>query len=77
MRGPETAQFGMTLSLLARYFNYTRDRALLLKHQSKIEATATLLCELHSPGKAYPRTRHGCRMSRHSLGRATSRRPFG
>ena len=23
MRGPETAQFGMTLSLLARYFNYT------------------------------------------------------
>src|ERR1035438_7361243 len=23
MRGPETAQFGLTLSLLARYYNYT------------------------------------------------------
>jgi hypothetical protein len=47
MRGPETAQFGMTLSLLARYYNYTRDRALLEKHQRKIEATAALLTELH------------------------------
>ncbi len=32
MRGPETAQFGMTLSLLARYFNYSGDTSLLLKH---------------------------------------------
>jgi hypothetical protein len=47
MRGPETAQFGLTLSLLARYFDYTHDRELLLKHQSKIEATAALLCTLH------------------------------
>src|SRR5439155_15004392 len=47
MRGPETAQFGMTLSLLARYFNYTHDRDLLVKHRSKIEATATILCQLH------------------------------
>jgi hypothetical protein len=47
MRGPETAQFGMTLSLLARYFNYTSDRELLAKHRAKIEATATLLCEMH------------------------------
>src|SRR6266705_5453558 len=29
MRGPETAQFGLTLSLLARYFRYTRDIATL------------------------------------------------
>ena len=36
MRGPETAQFGMTLSLLARYYNYTRDAALLQKHRTKI-----------------------------------------
>src|SRR5207249_4123294 len=42
MRGPETAQFGMTLSLLARYYNYTRDAALLQKHRPKIEATAAL-----------------------------------
>jgi hypothetical protein len=47
MRGPETAQFGMTLSLLARYSNYTSDRELLAKHRAKIEATATLLCEMH------------------------------
>jgi len=47
MRGPETAQFGMTLSLLARYFNYTRDSGLLLKHRAKIEATALLLAEMH------------------------------
>jgi hypothetical protein len=26
MRGPETGQFGLTLSLLARYVRYTRDR---------------------------------------------------
>src|SRR5437870_1511819 len=47
MRGPETAQFGLTLSLLARYFNYTRDAELIVKHRSKIRATAKLLAELH------------------------------
>ncbi len=47
MRGPETAQFGMTLSLFARYFNYTRDSALILKHRRKIEASAELLGEMH------------------------------
>ncbi len=47
MRGPETAQFGMTLSLLARYYDYTRDASLLQKHGPKIEATAALLTELH------------------------------
>ena len=47
MRGPETAQFGMTLSLLARYFHYTRDTALMLKHRAKIEATAKLLGDMH------------------------------
>ncbi|HEX8836988.1 MAG TPA: hypothetical protein VF748_08635 [Candidatus Acidoferrum sp.] len=47
MRGPETAQFGMTLSLLARYYSYTGDAALLQKHRRKIEATTALLEELH------------------------------
>jgi hypothetical protein len=47
MRGPETAQFGLTLSLIARYYRYTRDAALLEKHREKIEATAALLAELH------------------------------
>jgi hypothetical protein len=47
MRGPETAQFGMTLSLLARYFNYTGDGALLVKHRAKIEAAALQLADMH------------------------------
>ncbi len=47
MRGPETAQFGLTLSLLARYFDYTRDSSLLLKHRAKIEATARVITAMH------------------------------
>ncbi|MFZ0214005.1 MAG: hypothetical protein WBE20_13535 [Candidatus Acidiferrales bacterium] len=54
MRGPETAQFGMELMLFARYFNYTRDSALLLKHQEKIAATAKLLCEMHDESLRLP-----------------------
>ena len=54
MRGPETAQFGMTLSLLARYFNYTRDSALILKHRAKIEATAKLLADMHDESLRLP-----------------------
>jgi len=47
MRGPEVPQFGLTLSLLARYVSYTGDVATLKKHAGKIAATATLLAELH------------------------------
>ncbi|MBV9269090.1 MAG: Tat pathway signal protein [Acidobacteriaceae bacterium] len=47
MRGPETAQYGLTLSLLARYFRYTQDAALLRKYQQKIAATAGILTYLH------------------------------
>ena len=54
MRGPETAQFGMTLSLLARYFNYTEDRALLLKHAAKIKATAAMLGDMHDESLKLP-----------------------
>lgn len=51
MRGAETAQFGLTLSLIAKYFRYTQDRALLLKHREKIEATAAVLTELHDESR--------------------------
>ncbi|MBN9615135.1 MAG: Tat pathway signal protein [Acidobacteriales bacterium 59-55] len=54
MRGPETAQFGLTLSLLARYFNYTNDRSLFVKHRAKIEATAALLTQLHDESLKLP-----------------------
>ncbi len=47
MRGPETAQFGLTLALLAKYAHYTGDRSLLAKHRAKIEATARVLTDLH------------------------------
>jgi hypothetical protein len=59
MRGPETAQFGMTLSLLARHYNYTRDAALLRKHRAKIEATAALLGELHEESLRLPMSEPG------------------
>ncbi len=55
MRGPETAQFGMELMLFAKYFNYTRDSALLLKHQEKIAATAKMLCEMHDASLQLPK----------------------
>lgn len=54
MRGPETAQFGLTLSLIARYYIYTGDKSLLLKHRTKIEATAALLCGLHDEALRLP-----------------------
>jgi hypothetical protein len=59
MRGPETAQFGMTLSLLARYFNYSGDGRLMLKYRSKIEATAKLLGDMHDESLSLPRADPG------------------
>jgi hypothetical protein len=59
MRGPETAQYGLTLSLLARYFEYTDDAALLRKHITKIEAIAGLLEELHEESLHLPSSDRG------------------
>ena len=59
MRGPETAQFGMTLSLLARYFNYSGDARLLLKHRAKIEATAKQLADMHDESLQLPEDNPG------------------
>ena len=59
MRGPETAQFGLTLSLLARYFNYTRDSELILRNRAKIKATADLLAELHDESLRLPQNDPG------------------
>lgn len=54
MRGPETGQFGLTLSLIARYYRYTRDASLLSRHREKIQATASLLSELHDEALQLP-----------------------
>jgi hypothetical protein len=49
----------MTLSLLARYFNYTRDSALLLKHRGKIEATAAMLGAMEDKARGLPASAPG------------------
>ena len=54
MRGPETAQYGLTLSLMARYLNYTRDTATVQKHRAKIEATAAGLLAMHDTSLKLP-----------------------
>jgi len=59
MRGAETAQFGLTLSLIARYYTYTHDKTLLVKHRAKIEATATLLAELQDEALKLPPSDRG------------------
>ncbi|HSU18447.1 MAG TPA: hypothetical protein VLI45_01775, partial [Acidobacteriaceae bacterium] len=59
MRGPETAQFGLTLFLIAHYYHLTGDRALLLKHAEKIEATASLLSELLEEALRLPESDRG------------------
>ena len=59
MRGPETAQFGLTLSLVARYYNYTRDAALPAKHRGKIEATAANLLAMHDTSLKLPKDNPG------------------
>ncbi len=59
MRGPEVGQFGLTLSLLARYLRYTGDAPRLRRLLPKITATAQVLCALHDQALALPRTAHG------------------
>jgi hypothetical protein len=54
MRGPETAQYGLTLSLIARYLNYTGDAATIRKHRAKIEATAAGLLAMHDASLKLP-----------------------
>ncbi|HET8611261.1 MAG TPA: hypothetical protein VFL92_00675 [Sphingomonas sp.] len=54
MRGPETAQFGLTLALLARYMRLSGDAATLIRHRDKIAATAALLAELHEQSLKLP-----------------------
>ena len=59
MRGAETGQFGLTLSLLARYLHYTGDAALLRRHRGKIEATARILLDLHDASLQLSRSSAG------------------
>ncbi|KAE9974740.1 hypothetical protein BLS_002935 [Venturia inaequalis] len=47
MRGPEVGQFGLTLSLLAKYARYSGELDLLLKNKEKIVGLAKVLTGLH------------------------------
>lgn len=59
MRGPETAQYGMMLDLIARYDRYTGDAALLRKHRGKIEAIAAMLIAMHEESLRLPKGHPG------------------
>lgn len=59
MRGPEVGQFGLTLSLLTKYAQYTGDIATLEKYKTKIIATAGVLVRLHEEGLALPLSNPG------------------
>ena len=54
-RGPETGQYGRQLTMLAQYYNYTRDHALLLKHHRRIRAIVDLLLSLREEAKKLPK----------------------
>lgn len=47
MRGPETGQFGLELSLLARYGNLTGDWETLSKYEEKIRSKIYILTSFH------------------------------
>lgn len=59
MRGPEMGQFGLTLTLLAKYAKYTGETAVLTKHYEKIVATANSLVALHDESLRLPRNDPG------------------
>ncbi|KAE9966004.1 hypothetical protein BLS_007269 [Venturia inaequalis] len=59
MRGPQAGQFGLMLSLLAKYALYTGDTATLEKYKSKIVATAGVVVKLHDEALALPKSDAG------------------
>lgn len=55
MRGPQVGQFGLTLSLVARYLHLTGDEATVRRLAPKLRETAALLAELHDISLKLPR----------------------
>ena len=53
-RGPEIGQYGLMLATLARYYNYTKDEQLILKHQKKILAIVNFFFNLREESKKVP-----------------------
>jgi hypothetical protein len=50
-RGPEIGQYGKMLEVVARYYSYTKDEALLRKHQEKLQAIVNLFYSLRKESK--------------------------
>jgi hypothetical protein len=55
-RGPEMGKYGVTLSCLGLYFDYTGDESLLLAHQPKVDAIADMLLERWTKARERPAT---------------------
>lgn len=53
-RGPEIGQYGKMLTVVAKYYAYTHDEKLLLKHQKKLEAIVSLFGTLRKQSKDVP-----------------------
>jgi hypothetical protein len=53
-RGPEIGQYGKMLEVVARYYSYTKDEALLQKHQAKLQAIVDLFYALRKESKQVP-----------------------
>lgn len=55
-RGPEIGQYGKMLEVMARYYSYSKDEALLRKHQEKLQAIVDLFYSLRKESKQLPAT---------------------
>jgi hypothetical protein len=53
-RGPEIGQYGRILTVLAEYYNYTKDHTALLKYIEKIRGIEDLLLSLREKSKKFP-----------------------
>jgi len=53
-RGPETGQYSRILAVLAKYYNYTNDYKIFLKHEDKIRGIEDLLLSLREKAKKLP-----------------------
>jgi hypothetical protein len=53
-RGPETGQYGFMLAALAKYYSYSKDEQLILKHLKKIQGIVNLFYSLRGESKKVP-----------------------
>ncbi len=54
-RGPEMGHYGRYLTMIAQYYNYTRDHTMLIKYHTRIKAIADLLLSLRAKAKKIPK----------------------